>query len=70
MAKAKVCIVDHDYKADYKVFFADHPRKEKNAQIIKGGKLVDHDYQADVNVFLVDQEDKADIIITRKKFPN
>jgi hypothetical protein len=70
MARAKVCIVDHDYKADYKVFFADQPNKEKNAQIILHGKLVDHDYQADERVFIVDQEYKADIIITRKKFPN
>jgi len=69
MAKAKVFIVDHDYKADYKVFFVDQSYKEKNAQIIAGGELVDHDYKAEVKVFIVDQDYKADIKIMRKNFP-
>ena len=67
--QAKVFIVNHDYKADYKVFFVDQPHQEKNAQIISPGALVAHDYQADVKVYVVDQDYKADIKIMRKNFP-
>jgi hypothetical protein len=66
---AKVFIVNHDYQADYKVFFVDNDYQQKNHQIIGGGKLVDHDYQADVKVFIVDHDYQADIKITRKSFP-
>lgn len=66
---AKVFIVQHDYQAQYKVFFVDHDYQEKNADIIKGGKLVDHDYQADVKVFIVQHDYQATIKIMRKNFP-
>lgn len=69
MPRAKVFIVDQDYKAQYKVYFVDQPHKEKNAQLIAGGELVKYDYQADVKVFIVDQEYKANILIMRKNFP-
>jgi hypothetical protein len=70
MAKAKVFIVPQEYKAKYKVFFVDQSYKEKNADIIKGGVLVKHEYQADVKVCIVNQENKADIKIMHKNFPN
>jgi hypothetical protein len=69
MARAKVFIVNQEYKANYKVFFVDQPYKEKNAQIIAGGELVDQDYKADVKVFIVDQDYRADLKIMRKNFP-
>ena len=68
-AKAKIFIVDREYKADRKVYFVDQNYKEKNAQIISPGELVRSDYQADTKVFIVDQEYKADIKIMRKNFP-
>jgi len=67
--KAKVFIVDKDYKADYKVFFVDQPYKEANVQVISPGSIVQHDYQADVKVFIVDKDYKANIKIMRKNFP-
>jgi hypothetical protein len=67
--KAKVFIVDRDYKADYKVFFVDQPHKEQNARIISPGALVARDHQADVKVFIVDKEYKASIKVMRKNFP-
>ena len=70
MGKAKVFIVEQEYKAKYKVFFVDQSYKEKNADIIAGGDLVKQEYQADVKVFIVDQEYKADIKILRKNFPD
>lgn len=70
MGKAKVFIVEQEYKAKYKVFFVDQSYKEKNADIIAGGDLVKQEYQADVKVFIVEQEYKADIKIMRKNFPD
>lgn len=69
MAKAKVYIVDHDYQANYKVFFVDQPYQEKNQQIISPGELVKNDYQADVKVFIVKHDYQANIKIMRKNFP-
>lgn len=66
---AKVFLVNHEYQAQYKVFFVDHTYQEKNADIIKGGKLVDHEYQADVKVFIVSHEYQANIKIMRTNFP-
>lgn len=66
---AKVFIVKYDYQANYKVFFVDYDYQEKNAEIIKGGKLVDYDYQADVKVFIVNYDYLANIKIMRKNFP-
>lgn len=68
-SKAKVFIVDQEYKADYKVCFVDQKQKEKNAQLISPGVLVKSAHQADVKVCIVQQEYKADIKITRKSFP-
>ena len=68
-SQAKVFIVEHDYQADYKVYFVDHDSQEKNAQIISGGKLVDYDYQADVKLFIVKHDYQAQIKIMRKNFP-
>lgn len=68
-AKAKVYIVDHDYKADYKVYFVDHDYQQKNHEIISPGELVAHDYQADVKVFIVNHDYQATIKILRKNFP-
>ena len=67
-AKAKIFIVDQEYKADRKVYFVDQTYKQKNAQIISPGELV-QEYKADTKVFIVDQEYKADIKIMRKNFP-
>ena len=67
--KAKVFIVNQDYKADFKVYFADQAHKERNTQLISPGSLVDQDNKADVKVHIVDQEHKADIKIMRKNFP-
>jgi len=69
MGKAKVFIVDQEYKAKYKVYFVDHTYQEKNAKLITPGELVTQEYQADVKVFIVNQEYKADIKIMRKNFP-
>ncbi|HOJ44622.1 MAG TPA: hypothetical protein PK340_01105 [Bacilli bacterium] len=69
MAQANVFIVRQEYQADYKVFFVDQAYQEKNAEIIKGGKLVNQEYQANVKVFIVDQEYKANIKILRQNFP-
>jgi len=66
---AKVFIVDSKYQCDYKVFFVDSKYQEKNADIIKGGKLVSSKYQADVKVYVVDSKYQADILITRQNFP-
>jgi hypothetical protein len=68
-AKAKVYIVDKDYKADHKVCFVSQGYQEKNTQLITPGELVRQEYQADVKVFIVDQEYKATIKIQRKNFP-
>ncbi len=69
MAMAKVFIVDQHYKADYKVYFVDHPSMEMNAQIIAGGELVNEELEANVKIFIVDREYKADIKIMREHFP-
>ncbi len=66
---AKVFIVNSEGRADYKVFFVDSEGQEKNAVIIKGGKLVNSEGQADVKVFIVNSEGQATIKITRKNFP-
>ena len=68
-AKAKVFMVNQEYKADKKVYFVDYAYKEKNAALISPGELVRYHYQADTIVFIVDQEHKADIKIMRKNFP-
>lgn len=69
MAKAKVFIVDKEYKADYKVFFVDQAYKEKAAKVISGGEVVKREYQADYKIFIVDKDYKADIKIMHKNFP-
>lgn len=68
-SKAKVFIVNHDYRADHKVFFVDHDYQQKNHQIISPGELVNHDYQADVKVFIVSHDYQASIKILKKNFP-
>lgn len=65
----KVCIVKYEGRADYKVCFVDSDSKQKNHQIIAGGKLIDNEHSADVKIYLVDQTYKAKILITRKNFP-
>ena len=67
--KAKVFIVKHEYKADYKVCFVTQAYKEMNAEIIEGGQLEKHEYRADVKVFVTDKEYKANIKMLRKNFP-
>lgn len=67
--KAKVYIVNHDYRADHKVYFVDHNYQEKNAQLICPGELVKFEHQADIKVFIVDHDYKATIKVTRKNFP-
>ncbi|OQA01693.1 MAG: hypothetical protein BWY70_00288 [Bacteroidetes bacterium ADurb.Bin408] len=66
---AKVFIVKYESQADYTVFFVDYESKQKNHQIIAGGKLVNYESQADCKVFIVKYESQADIKILRKNFP-
>ncbi len=66
---AKVFIVDRQYNADYRVCFVDREYRQKNHQIIAGGKLVDREYNADCKVFIVDHEYQAQILITHANFP-
>ncbi len=68
-AKAKVFIVNAEYRADRKVYFVDQAYREENTQLISPGELVRSEYQADIKVFIVDQEYRADIKIMRKNFP-
>lgn len=67
----KVCIVDQEYQADYKVAFVDQEHQEHAKQLIAPGQLVNDAYNVDVKVFLLErgQEHRADIKITRKNFP-
>ena len=67
--KAKIFVVDQEYRADRKVYFVDQAYQEKNAVLISPGELVRQEYQADTKVFIVDQEYRADIKIMRKNFP-
>jgi hypothetical protein len=60
-------LVDNANQAKYKVFIVDHGYRQKNDQLIKGGKLVQSG--EDVTVFLVAQEYQADIVISRANFP-
>jgi hypothetical protein len=69
MNGAKVFIVNQEYRAHYKVCFVDQDYRQKNHQIIAGGKLVGQEYQADVKVAIIDQEYRAEILIMRKNFP-
>jgi hypothetical protein len=64
-----VFLVQHDYQADYKVFFCDHDYQERNAQLLQNCHLVDHDYQAQVKIFIVQHDYQANILITRQHFP-
>lgn len=66
---AKVFIAKSKYDADYTVFFVNSKYEEKNAEIIKGGKLVDSKYSADVKVFIVNSKYDAKILITHDNFP-
>ena len=66
---AKVFIEKYENRADYNVFFVDYDSRQKNNEIIEGGKLVQYENQADVKVFIVKYENQADICITRKNFP-
>ncbi len=65
----KVYVVNHAYKADYKVFFVSQSHKEQNASMLKGGQLVNHEYQATIKVFIVYQEYKANVKIMQQNFP-
>lgn len=67
--KVRVFIVNHEYKADYNVFFVSKPHEETNTRIISPGELVDQAYKADVKVFIVDQEYRAKIKIMQRNFP-
>ncbi len=64
----KVWLAKTKYEADYTVYFVNSRFEEKNAEIIKGGKLVDSKYQADVKVFIVNSKYDAKILITRENF--
>lgn len=66
---AKVFLVSSKYDADYTVYLVDSKYDEKNAEIIKGGKLVSSKYDANVKVFLVSSKYDAKILITRENFP-
>lgn len=66
---AKVFITKYEHQADRKVFFVDYDHKQKNHQIIAGGKLVKYEHEADVKVFIVNYDHQADICIMRKNFP-
>ncbi|HHX69066.1 MAG TPA: hypothetical protein GX708_13585 [Gallicola sp.] len=66
---AKVFIVNSKYDADYTVFFVSSKYDEKNADIIKNGKLVNSKYDADVKVFIVKSKYDAKILITHENFP-
>lgn len=66
---AKVFIVNYKSDADYTVFFVDYRSDEKNAEIIKGGKLVNYKSEANVKVFIVNYKSDAKILIMRENFP-
>ena len=67
--KARIFIVDQEYRAKYKVYFVDQSYQEKNTALISPGEQVRQEYQADTKVLIVDQEYRADIKIMRKNFP-
>ncbi len=69
MDKSKVFIVDQQYKANYNVCFVDVPYKEKNASLIKGGRLVNQESEANIKVYIVELESQANIKIMRENFP-
>ena len=66
---AKVFLVNHPSKAKYTVYFVDRDGQQKNHQIIVGGRLVKSEGQADTKLFVVRNSAQADILITRKNFP-
>lgn len=66
---SKVFIVSNKYEADYTVFFVNSKYEEKNADIIRGGKLVRNKYEANVKVFIVNNKYEAKILITHENFP-
>lgn len=65
----RVYITNSESKADYKVFLVNSDSRQKNYQLIKGGKLVNSEGQADIKIFLVNSESKANIFITAKNMP-
>lgn len=65
----KVFIVQNKYEADYTVFFVNNKYEEKNAEIIKGGKIVNNKYEANVKIFIVNNKYEGKILITHENFP-
>lgn len=62
---AKVCIVNRESDADYKLCFVSSDSREKHTILIAPAVLVDRQSDADIKVFVVDSESNADILITR-----
>lgn len=65
----KVFIVQNKYEADYTVCFVNNNFDEKNADIIKGGKLVNNKHEANVKIFIVNNKYEGKILITHANFP-
>ena len=65
----KFAIVNYPHEADYKVCLCDYDKDQKGHQMMVGGKLVKYPYEADVKVCIVKYPNQADIVITRKNFP-
>ncbi len=66
---AKVYITEREGRADYKVYFVERDREQKNHQLITDGQLVNSESRANVKVAIVKRPREANILITRKNFP-
>ena len=62
---AKVCIVDRESEADYKVCFVSSESSEKHTKLISPAALVDRECDADLTIYITSRESDADILITR-----
>lgn len=66
---AKVYITEREGRADYKVYFVERDREQKNHQLITDGQLVASESRANIKVAIVKRPREANILITRKNFP-
>lgn len=64
----KVWIAGNKCDADYTVFFVDNKSDERNAELIKGGKLVNNKWDSNLKIYIVKNKCDAKILITRQNF--
>lgn len=64
----KAWIAGNKCDADYTVFFVDNKSDERNAELIKGGKLVNNKWDSNLKVYIVKNKCDAKILITRQNF--